>query len=50
MFQQACIAKLIIKNKTTIYCQRINKIKWVVNIVHMTSLQQLTIMHSLYGY
>jgi hypothetical protein len=25
-------------------------IKRVVNIIHMTSLQQLKIMHSLYGY
>jgi hypothetical protein len=38
------------KNQTTIQCWQIKNIKWVVNIVHMTSLQQLKIMDSLYGY
>jgi hypothetical protein len=38
------------KNQTTIYHRRIKKYKLVVNIVHMTSPQQLKIMHSLYGY
>jgi hypothetical protein len=51
MIQQACIEKLIIK-KSNYHISSANKknIKWVVNIVHMTSLQQLKIMHNLYGY
>jgi hypothetical protein len=51
MIQQAFIEKLIIKKSNYHISSANKKYKTVfVNIVHMTSLQQLKIMHSLYGY